>query len=360
MITLFSSCEGNMELEVQRRLSSATQDFNGIQSVEQVDSKSVRISWSEVEEAKEYLVHNNGSLIKTISAPASDTIFDNLDLDSDYNFTVKVKDKFGAISSNSNGISHTTPALECPENYLYVDGDQSFGVSDFCVMKFEAKNNAGSPTSQASGFPWVDITQPDASAACRSLGTNYDLISNPEWMVLARTIENVPENWNSGVVGDGGIYMGQGDGNPENSLEVTDEEDHFNGTLETEASDWTQRRIHYLPSGELIWDLGGNVYEWADWTLGGNVDIGPTDCSSSLVEFSAFSCGSMSSADYMPSNPSFGSAENMGRIMGGSGGAPRRGGHWENGSSTGIFRLSLFSNQSSSDNKIGFRCVLRQ
>ena len=299
MIVLFSSCEGNMALEIQRRVSGAIQEFNGIQAVDEVDSKSVRISWSEVEDAKEYLIYNNGSQIKSIDAPASSTIIDNLNLDSDYSFTVKVKDKYGAISSNSNN-------------------------------------------------------QPDASAACRSLGANYDLISNPEWMVLARGLENVPENWNTGIVGSGGIYMGQGDGNPENALEVSDEEDHFNGTLETEASDWTQRRIHYLPSGELIWDLGGNVHEWTDLTLGGNVDIGPTDCSSSLVEFSAFSCGSMSAADYMPSNASFGSAENMGRIMGGSGG------YWESGGSTGIFRLSLFSNQTSTSDQIGFRCVLRQ
>jgi hypothetical protein len=49
--------------------------------------------------------------------------------------------------------------LDCPTGFIEVPGNSKFGTSDFCVMKYEAKNVGGIPTSQAAGLPWTSIPQ---------------------------------------------------------------------------------------------------------------------------------------------------------------------------------------------------------
>lgn len=116
--------------------------------------------------------------------------------------------------------------VPCPNNYVLVPGDATLGTSDFCVMTFEAKawadlnengevdenevdeNGCGGsctvgnwasiptykPVSQADQKPWRNISQEQAKLACNALNvpgrTNFALISNPEWMTIARNIEN--------------------------------------------------------------------------------------------------------------------------------------------------------------------------
>jgi len=77
--------------------------------------------------------------------------------------------------------------------------------------------------SKAEVKPWVDTTQTNAKAKCRSLNTEtsdndidndmgddgtYALISNPEWMAIARNVENIKSNWTSGTVGGGCLFRG--------------------------------------------------------------------------------------------------------------------------------------------------------
>lgn len=57
-------------------------------------------------------------------------------------------------------------------------------------------------------YPIADINQGDAIAACNAIGPGYHLITNNEWMTLARNIESVAHNWSSGVVGDGSFHVG--------------------------------------------------------------------------------------------------------------------------------------------------------
>jgi hypothetical protein len=77
-------------------------------------------------------------------------------------------------------------------------------------MKYEAKDDgSGNAVSQANTTPWVSINQVDAWDECDSLNTEdtrtnidndtnndgtYALISNPEWMTIARNVENVDTN----------------------------------------------------------------------------------------------------------------------------------------------------------------------
>lgn len=53
----------------------------------------------------------------------------------------------------------------------------------------------------AGKYPIADINQAEAIAACQSMGSGYHLITNNEWMTIARSIEANPTNWSSGTIG---------------------------------------------------------------------------------------------------------------------------------------------------------------
>jgi len=90
-----------------------------------------------------------------------------------------------------------------------------------CIMKYwaKAKNNStgvvdtclstGCPVSsytavsQSSGASWIYATQPEAKAACEAIGAH--LMTNAEWMAMARDIEQVKSNWSGGDVGSGSL-----------------------------------------------------------------------------------------------------------------------------------------------------------
>lgn len=56
--------------------------------------------------------------------------------------------------------SQSTPS-GCPDGYLLVPGDTNLANDDFCVMKFEAKNDGkNNAISTAESFPWVNILRP--------------------------------------------------------------------------------------------------------------------------------------------------------------------------------------------------------
>lgn len=257
--------------------------------------------------------------------------------------------------------------LPCPTGYVAVPGNSSLSVDAFCVMEFEAKNVSGTPTSQAGGTPWVPINQTDAKAECTSLGANYDLISNPEWMTIAFEIEKTPSNWSGSAVGSGQLNRGHTDNSPGSALAVTDVNDPYIGTGNNSGqavgSGWEQKRTHTLSNGSVLWDIAGNVWEWTDWSLGGGLISGPTSCPASWTELPDVACGALSSADYLPDNPSgqstYNSSYGLGRFFGGSGGAALRGGNWSNGTNAGAFTLNLSNAPSLTGTSIGFRCVYR-
>ena len=88
-------------------------------------------------------------------------------------------------------------AIECPTNYIFIPKLVSYTVVDFCVMKYEAKDDGyGTPVSIAANKPWVSIKRDDARSKCQSLGRGYDLISNDQWQTIARNIAGVLDNWN--------------------------------------------------------------------------------------------------------------------------------------------------------------------
>lgn len=121
-----------------------------------------------------------------------------------------------SISSSSSQDSSSGFSLDCSSldgEWVQVSENSQLGTSDFCIMKYHAKDVGGTPRSQASELPWTNINQFDARSACESLGEGFRLPTDREWVAMAREVENRAENWVDGQVGSifadgGGLFQG--------------------------------------------------------------------------------------------------------------------------------------------------------
>ena len=298
--------------------------------------------------------------------------------------------------------ARTAANLSCPTGYIRVPGNSLYQTKDFCVMKYEAKavsttdtttglitpttglntlaNNTTATTgannraiaSVASGYPIANINQTTAASYCSTAGAS--LITNREWMTIARNIEGQLSNWTTGTatssaIGTGGLYRGHSDNSPATALVAGADNDGYIGTGQSGFS--IERRTHSLSNGEIIWDLGGNVWEWTNDTIlgkdqptGSSTGFGwreyGTGLGNSITNF-----GTLSRDLVGPSNSNWGSGQNMGQIYsdGTSSNTTRyaflRGGSWPHTTSAGVFSLRLANTPSFSSISIGFRCVVR-
>jgi hypothetical protein len=276
------------------------------------------------------------------------------------------------------------PGARCPEEMVLVGGNAALGTGDVCVMRFEAKARDATtgevaatgcdaactpnslvdthvPAAVPDGEPWHTIDALTAQRACRSLGAGYDLMSNREWMTIAREVELVGANWSGGVPGSGRMIEGNTDAT--GSAAVTDPSDPYsdtgNGEIDPPGAGWEQRRTVVLANGEVLWDLPGNVQEWIDWTVGGDLDGAPTPCSGD--ELPAFSCPSIAFDDFNSSTGAYDSTNGVGTVIGGNGNATRRGGQQSDLSLgiAGIYALNMNRFTDQVFPGTGFRCVLR-
>lgn len=188
-----------------------------------------------------------------------------------YQYSNSFNPKVFALYASRNDIyfritSNSTPiqvARTCPLNFIIVPGSATYGTTNFCIMKYEARQaDSTTPISKADGLPWTNITQTNAiNFAQNVLGcTGCRLATEKEWMTIAQNVLNNPENWSSGIVGSGYIYRGHSDGVPDNSLE-SDINDS-NGYMGTQNNSGNQKRTLKLSNGEVIWDFSGNIYDW--------------------------------------------------------------------------------------------------
>lgn len=171
----------------------------------------------------------------------------------------------------TDSTSPTAYALVCPSGFIVVPGSATYGTSDFCVMKYEAKRVGATttPISTADGLPWIAISEINAAAYSANVSgcSGCHLITESEWMTIAQNVLSVSTNWSSGVVGSGYIYSGHNDNNPASALAAgTDDNSGYFGTGQTTGN---QRRTLTLSNGEVIWDLAGNVCEWTSNTQSG-------------------------------------------------------------------------------------------
>ncbi len=268
----------------------------------------------------------------------------------------------------------------CPRGYILVPANPTvYAYNDFCVMKYEAKNDGnGNAVSMAEETPWVSINQVEAKAACKNLNTlnrvtnKYDLISNPEWMAIARNVENIDTNWTNGTVGDGCIKIGNvGETNP-----CIGGDSGYNGSdpdFGTSRSDNGTAQLT-LSNNEVIWDISGNVNEWVDWTLGGPLTSNLNQKDRPYIkadgstqddwrELSAINIFTQIApkTSILPSNPVFSSNHGIGKYYAAtsSGGAALRGGRWTYGNKAGAFSLNFSLTNGAAYDYIGFRCVSR-
>jgi formylglycine-generating enzyme required for sulfatase activity len=273
----------------------------------------------------------------------------------------------GTLRYNNGGLQVCTASswsyLQCPTGYIRVPGSSLYGTRDFCVMKYEAKTGSATvaASTQATGLPQVSISQTDAITACSNAGAS--LISNREWMTIARNIEAQGVNWTGGTVGSGGLWRGHSDNNPGNALEASiDDNLGYTGTGNVSPS--IERRTHTLSNGEVIWDLSGNVWEWNIDTIRGQ-DKPNTNSGGFWQELTEINNFGILSYDLIrPSNTAWNSSQNMGQYYAGPVTNTTifsflRGSDWDNNNTSGIFSIRLSYGSNASDVFIGFRCVLR-
>lgn len=166
------------------------------------------------------------------------------------------------ITDSTAPVNVTANAATCPTGFIVVPGSPTYNTSDFCVMKYEAKQVGSSnvPISQPSGVPWASISQTEAMVYSQNVAgcTGCHLISEAEWLTLAQNIINVSSNWNTNNVGTGYLYAGNSSGNPGIALAASNDSDSYFGTNNNQ----NQRRTFTLSNGQVIWDIAGNLAEW--------------------------------------------------------------------------------------------------
>lgn len=174
-----------------------------------------------------------------------------------------------------NGHTGNPPTdLDCPSGYITVPGNSLFGTQKFCVMKYEAKDVGGVATSQASGAPWVSISQTSAVTTSAAACDGCHLITESEWLTIAHNALGVAGNWSGGAVGLGYVYAGHNDVSPAGALAgATGALNDCYGTITAGAdtscaTSGAQHRSLALSNGQVIWDLAGNVNEWTSGSYG--------------------------------------------------------------------------------------------
>lgn len=197
------------------------------------------------------------------------------------------------VKDNNEPKEKSTSVASCPSGFIPVPGSSTYGTSDFCVAKYEAKHYNSSttvPISTASGNPWTEIAQSldgtnndaieisqNAVDQSGNLITGAHLITEAEWMTIAQNVLSVASNWSGGAVGSGFIFNGYVSPNPDVNFEeivalpadANDANGLFGMTSTGSTVGGNSRRTLTLTNGEVIWDLSGNVAEWTQGQISG-------------------------------------------------------------------------------------------
>lgn len=287
---------------------------------------------------------------------------------------------------SSNTQENSSPTnLEVGEEWVLVPKNAgNMGLEAFYVMKYEAKamrvsdksiDSTGisidkslyKPVSFNNNAPWVNINSTDAQAECESLGDGHHLLTNAQWMAIAREIELQNKNWTGGSIGSGCLF--RGNSGEETTGDGTDVLDScgYNAVSDPDQGSVRDKRAQLtLSNNSIIFDFSGNVSEWVDWD--GEQDgfqSGPSTCNTGWEELDDFSCAEMSDNFYNSQNGTYDSAQGVGQIYGGvvyngdNTGATSRGGSFTSEAVAGIYSTYMHAFQTFTHVRLGFRCAYR-
>ncbi len=275
----------------------------------------------------------------------------------------------------SNNTSWSVAAV-APAGWVAVPADATYSTTEFLAMKYEAKcaatsdlttgltspdsgyhtysdsgtactsANSKAVVSVASGYPIANVSQTNAITRCSTVSINGSathLITNNEWMTVARNAEAQAGNWSLGSVGSGYLYAGHNDNAPALAVVASTTDTGNNacaytdtaGTTEAPSSCPTntanntsgtagnQKRVLTLSNGAYIWDIPGNVWEWTNDTI---TEANQPDVSGqsgfAWREFTALtSYGSLTYDAYRPLASAYDATYGVGRIYHNSGSA---------------------------------------
>jgi len=287
----------------------------------------------------------------------------------------------------------------CDVNWVKVPGNSSLLVNDFCMMKYEAKQSGVTAISNWSGNPWVSINQTYAADRCSALGSGYHLIRDREWNAVVSNVVNVPANWftaNAGASSGSTCLFGghmECDAAPCNvafNASSDDAQGWWNGTINANVATATcpftpnegrgleTRRTFYFSTGDVVWDLSGNVWEWTDGSITSNAcsdGTMPVPCASAWIQYTSITNFMSVNWTRLP-NAAWNSSYGVGQVYVDSNCAYGydfgnehcgvgdhsthaflRGGYWGYGASAGAWALDLRYAPSNAPSSIGFRCA---
>ena len=195
----------------------------------------------------------------------------------------------------------------------------------------------------------------------------FSLVSNREWMAVAREIESKDNNWSGDMVGTGTLSRGwsassDSDGFVNTSVAPRTGMDCLYNSAANECSETGAhelKRTALLASGEEIWDFAGHVWEWVDWSDSAGFDYAPVITPGhAWKEFAKTIPSPLIAEDILP-NDEYNSVQGVGKWIGGTGRSVRRGGGYSSGDHSGIYAFAASFAATDQTSMRGFRCVYR-
>jgi len=316
------------------------------------------------------------------------------------------------IQSNQNWWYSYTAPTSCPDWFIPVQWNPDFNQPWFCVAKYEMKQtlwDAGSwnwtawalwPVwtsnnpyctntipcnntwwtatittkwaiiSKPDWYPIVWLNQYNAIEACKSMWNWYHLITNNEWMAIARNIEVQSSNWSWWIVWTTlNRWQSNANWTDWNIWALT-----ANTWIYGSPNNWfINKRTHNLSNWQIIWDIAGNVWEhvnkantldwsnYAIWTNWINFMFAKTAdndiCNATDWFYEWSTCVSKAISMNWPANSSYTTTNWIWGVRDYDATIIARGSAWGDTASVGIFALFLAWNNISSSYNNGFRCA---
>ena len=276
--------------------------------------------------------------------------------------------------SNGGEWSHVEPAgAEGAYDYFFNTSTTPYGTTyggnssvqytedGYYIMKYQAANDGSNVPVSNGDSPWKGLPfnnqggSPNVVEVCETLDDQTDgyeihATTNREWMTAARQIAQNPNNWADNSIGSsgttGGLYQGNRDlgSNYDRALDFTSD-DYIGakkyGNPASEGGD--EVRTHELASGDVVWDMSGDVLMFVDAEEDGTAMSSPDPSTSKIYEVGPYSSQVQGGA---------GLGTNIGVN---DGNALARGGNWGSEERAGIFYARSQGPQYGND-VYGFRC----